>query len=224
MSTTDEPSLKRKRQNSPVSENAVAEAKESDDVFEKVADDGDVIFVFDDGSKKLQVHSFIMKHASSTFSAMLGGSFKEGVMLQEAALDKQPIEIPLPEDDFEAMKLVCLAVHSPGQTKMYAPDVDKLAQIYEVANKYDLVNIISLSFEFWVQNVSQKESQNLKGLWLLMVLSYEMKAHAMFQHLSKCIIYSAGFSFMPYAANSQAKIGHLVPENLHYKLASKLQL
>ncbi|KAF4996174.1 hypothetical protein FGRMN_4666 [Fusarium graminum] len=200
MSTTNEPALKRKRENSPVAENAVAEAKERDEVFAKVVTDGDVIFVFDNGSKRLQLQR--------RFDAPRG---RPG---QTTYRD------PLPEDDFEAMKLVCLVIHNPGQTKMHAPDVDKLAQIYEVANKYDLVNIISLSFEFWVQNLSQRESQNLKGLWLLMFLSYEMKAHAMFQHLSKCIIYSNGFSFMPYAAHSEAKIGHLVPENLHYKLAA----
>ncbi|CAJ0550309.1 Ff.00g102390.m01.CDS01 [Fusarium sp. VM40] len=66
---------------------------------------------------------------------------------EEGRPSKQPIEIPLSEADFEAMKLVCNAIHTPVQTKLHTLNVGKLAQIYEATNEYDLVDAVSLSFE-----------------------------------------------------------------------------
>lgn len=49
-------------------------------------------------------------------------------------------------DDFEAMKLVFIAIHTPGQTKLDIPKLDKLVQIYKVTNTYGLFDAVSISF------------------------------------------------------------------------------
>lgn len=55
------------------------------------------------------------------------------------------------------MKLVCIAIHTPGQTKLHTLNVGKLAQIYEATNKYDLVDAVSLWFnqEKWRKRVKR---------------------------------------------------------------------
>jgi hypothetical protein len=63
-------------------------------------------------------------------------------------------------DDFEAMKLVCIACRTPGQSKLDAPNLDKLVQIYEVTNKYGLFDVVSLSFD------QEKWRERVKGVAL----------------------------------------------------------
>ncbi|KAI6777168.1 hypothetical protein HG530_001113 [Fusarium avenaceum] len=108
-----------------------------------------------------------MQQASRTFSAILGDNFKEGRMLQEAVLSSNSFEIHLSGDDFEAMKLVCIAIHTSGQTKLDIPKLDKLVQIYKVTNTYGLFDAVSIPFgqEKWRERV---KGVALSGLALVM--------------------------------------------------------
>ncbi|KAF4960633.1 hypothetical protein FGADI_802 [Fusarium gaditjirri] len=56
-------------------------------MLEEIDPDCNVIFIFEEGMKKLQVHSFLLKRTSPIFAVILEGTFKEGQMLQEAALE-----------------------------------------------------------------------------------------------------------------------------------------
>ncbi|KAF5022494.1 hypothetical protein F66182_5466 [Fusarium sp. NRRL 66182] len=219
MSTTNSISAKRKRQDS----SPEGESEEEKVVFEKIVPNGDVVFVFEQGTKKIQVHSFLMKHASPVFSAMLGVNFKEGDVLQEAALNNRPAEIPLPDDDFEAFKLVCIVIHHQGQTKQHAPSVQGLIGILEVADKYHLLDAISMSFELWVRNHSRTKDCLRSDLWLLMLISYRINVQDLFQAFSKKVALYCRKAYIELAIDSETTISHLIPNSVNYKLAASLE-
>ncbi|KAM5354493.1 hypothetical protein ACJ41O_001140 [Fusarium nematophilum] len=134
---------KRKRNDEPQTPSTTTE----DVILEKVAPDGDVIFVLEGGQKKIQAHSLLMKNASPFFAAMLSLNFSEGQALREASLTGQPVEIALPSDDFEAFKLVCIALHTQAKTKQQRLAPKQLMQVVVLADKYDLMSAISKPFQ-----------------------------------------------------------------------------
>ncbi|KUJ21312.1 uncharacterized protein LY89DRAFT_577242 [Mollisia scopiformis] len=74
----------------------------------KIAADGDVILVVGPEKVKLRVHSLFLKAASKPFSVMFGPDWKEGHnMLGRDG----PVELPLPEDNAAALKLICAIIH-----------------------------------------------------------------------------------------------------------------
>ena len=69
---------------------------------------GDVILILENETKLL-VSSTMLVEASPVFNAMFGTNFKEG---QNLSPDNPP-EISLPDDDPDAMFLLCELLHSP---------------------------------------------------------------------------------------------------------------
>ncbi|KAM0555804.1 hypothetical protein ACHAPJ_006201 [Fusarium lateritium] len=218
----DSPPRKRQRRDSSSATSATSEDEQEQDVFEEISPDGDVIFVFDDGTKKIHVHSFILKNASPIFSAMLGGNFKEGQMLRQAE-GKQPIEIPLPYDDFDAFRSICFALQDQSHTKKHSPSYNNLVKVFEVIDKYNLVNAISLSFEFWLMNHDYK-GNDMVVLWQLMLICHQVKADKPFRALSRRIVLGAPHSYLSSASKCQGRVGSLVPGSVIYKLAGEFHI
>ncbi|OCL09897.1 hypothetical protein AOQ84DRAFT_375415 [Glonium stellatum] len=73
-----------------------------------IATDGDIILVVGLELRRLRVHALILKNASKVFNAMFGPHFREGQGLGGACSK----EIPLPDDDADALKLICSVIHS----------------------------------------------------------------------------------------------------------------
>ena len=73
-----------------------------------IATDGDVILVVGPEKAKLRVQSLFLKAASKPFSAMFGPDWKEGHNILD--LDAL-IELPLPENNANALKLICAIIH-----------------------------------------------------------------------------------------------------------------
>ncbi|KAL9091272.1 MAG: hypothetical protein Q9165_004906 [Trypethelium subeluteriae] len=84
-------------------------AQNSEHGLLEIAPDGDVILLVGQGAaqKNLRVHSVALKMASKVFAAMFGPRFAEGQSLSSA----NPKMVPLPEDDLEALTILCHIIH-----------------------------------------------------------------------------------------------------------------
>ncbi|KAH8675009.1 hypothetical protein BGZ61DRAFT_591336 [Ilyonectria robusta] len=118
---------------------------------EKIAPDGDVVFSLENGATCVQVSSGVMKSASPVFAAMLGPNFKEGHAL--ATHHAQPIEIPLPDDDPKGFILICRILHFQRGLREQVPTLTDLLHVRPVADKYDLLDPISLRVEAWIKKL-----------------------------------------------------------------------
>ncbi|KAM0433354.1 hypothetical protein ACHAPT_004231 [Fusarium lateritium] len=217
MSATS-PAHKRKRGEDSSSASTVVE--EEEEVLERVAPDGDVIFVLGGGAQKVQVQSSIMRGASPVFAAMLAGHFREGQMLQEASFTGRPVEIPLPGDNFEAFKLICIAIHRQGNTKQHTPKTPTLMRVLEIADKYNLVDSVSLSIEFWARRYVLDPTA---GHFMLMIICHQIKSQELFQLFSRSLVLGHWGSFMTLATNAERNICESVPRETIYKLACSLE-
>ncbi|KAM6514665.1 hypothetical protein FSOLCH5_008905 [Fusarium solani] len=180
------PAHKRKRGDDSPSGRSLAR---EEGMFERVAPDGDVIFVLGGGTDKVQVQSSIMKSASPVFSAMLAGHFREGQMLHDAAASGLPVEIPLPGDDSEAFKLICIAIHRQASTTQYWPSEEVLMRVLQIADKYNLIDSVFLSMEFWARKYVPDPTLNH---FLLMIICHQIKSQELFQLFSRSLVLNHG--------------------------------
>ncbi|KAK3668514.1 hypothetical protein LTR22_000808 [Elasticomyces elasticus] len=121
-----------------------------------IASDGDVILICSIGDSNKQVSSYRLRVSagslstgSSVFKAMLGPRFKEG---RQLASSVTAIEIPLPDDDPEAMIMLCRALHLQF---VAMPDVltpAALLALSVVADKYDCTGTLRFASEIWIKN------------------------------------------------------------------------
>ncbi|CAK1360674.1 hypothetical protein CB0940_06677 [Cercospora beticola] len=114
--------------------------------IEVVAPDGDLLLIVGDEKKmqkKLRVSSHTLSSTSPVFKAMFGPHFQEGQQLRGPS-NRDPVEIPLPDDDPRAMVLVCHLLHgrqSPTEDEKLVYQMD----IFEVAliiDKYRVVDVL----------------------------------------------------------------------------------
>lgn len=113
----------------------------------KIAYDGDVIFALRNETK-LVVSSVTLSQASPVFHKWLGTNFEEG---QDARSAYDPKEIPLPDDDAEAVRLLCELTHfraGMGSTSNAKPILEATKEILRLAvvvDKYDCIEALHLA-------------------------------------------------------------------------------
>ncbi|KAM5354494.1 hypothetical protein ACJ41O_001141 [Fusarium nematophilum] len=185
--------------------------------FEGIAPNGDVTFVLDDGAIRVRVHSALMKNASPVFRAMLTPGFKEGNALAEAKGEK--IEIRLPGDSGEVFGWMCVALHSQADTTLWVPDVDQILDLAALAEKYDLVAAIQLSFTFWVDK--RLPDASVENLWSLLAVSYQFDTAETFQSISRQLILQHENSFIELAHTMQARAKSPEIRSMVYLLAGR---
>jgi hypothetical protein len=114
----------------------------------EIAADGDVILVVGPEEAKLRVHSLFLKAASKHFSAMFKLDWKEGHnMLGRDG----PGELPLPEDNAVALKLVFAIIHH--RNKMVPPTLaaGEVLGIAITADKCDCTDTLEFASGNWLQ-------------------------------------------------------------------------
>ena len=72
-----------------------------------IVERGDAILVLNDGNLKLKVDTHMLRAASPVFKRMFGPDFADSQGLSY----ETPKAIPIPDDDGEAMRLICQIVH-----------------------------------------------------------------------------------------------------------------
>lgn len=125
----------------------------SDDVDESysvkdITSDGDLILVVGEQKARLRVHSQCLSCASKVFAAMFGPNWSEGNSLSK----EFPKEIPLIEDDADAMYSICCVVHHRNDIMPETLSPQEILQVAIAADKYDLHNALIYARAQWLQS------------------------------------------------------------------------
>lgn len=87
--------------------------------YDKITTEGATILVIGPDEARLCVHSCLLQSASKVFKAMLGPLYREG---QRSGLTGSKKEIPLPEDDADAMTITCAVIHHRNDMACPSPN------------------------------------------------------------------------------------------------------
>jgi hypothetical protein len=147
----------------------------------EIAADGDVILVVGPEKVKLRVHSLFLKAASKPFSAMFGPDWKEGHnMLGRDG----PVEVPLPDDNAAALKLICAIIHHRNQKVPQTLAADDVLGIAVMADKYGCVGALKFASGNWLRPL-QNEAHDLM---LLATAAYLFRSAPAFKEITKALI------------------------------------
>lgn len=128
-----------------------------------MADNSNIIEIDPEGDVQLQlssgedenretlvliVTSKTLTLASPVFNKMLNSSFKEGI----AKTTEGKVAIPLPEDDSEAMTIICRALHNMNHLVPEQLSSTLLEEIAVLCNKYDCARALMAHGNVWIRN------------------------------------------------------------------------
>ncbi|KAB8301591.1 hypothetical protein EYC80_003433 [Monilinia laxa] len=111
----------------------------------EIAPNGDIIFAVGPEMARIHVNSQLLKTASKHFFVMLGKEahnmlFKYG-----------PVELPLPEDNAAALKIIFAIIHKQSYLVPRFLTPNEILEVAIAVEKYDLVNIMQLWSGIWRQ-------------------------------------------------------------------------
>ncbi|KAF2167720.1 hypothetical protein M409DRAFT_21872 [Zasmidium cellare ATCC 36951] len=131
-----------------------------------VAPDGDLILVVND-KLELRVYSCVLRLTSPVFKAMLSPDFAEG---QARGTASAPQMLPLPEDNAEGMRLLCLALHQANKDLPQSMPTAELLRFATVVDKYQCSSSVWSHSQAWLggyQDSSQIEAFLLSAVYKL---------------------------------------------------------
>ncbi|KKP06387.1 hypothetical protein THAR02_01535 [Trichoderma harzianum] len=151
----------------------------------EIAPRGDLILVVGPEKAKLHVKSTWLREVSKPFSAMFRPDWKEGRDLLDCdrPVDR-PTEIPLPEDNAAAMKIICSVIHHQRSEVPRTLAADDVLAVAVAADKYDCVEALELASDRWLRP-SGDEAGNLM---LLTAAAYLFQNAQAFKELTKALI------------------------------------
>ena len=147
-----------------------------------IDDDGDTDLEcrFADGTKLLRVSSKVLCLASPVMKKLFTSGFRESV-------DPSPRRcVPLPEDNGEALLLVCSVVHYHTETDSPSLSVDALENVATLVDKYDMSKTIQTWSAGWLEGAL--ESATPKTLDSLLQSAYLLDDAKSFSKVSWKII------------------------------------
>lgn len=150
--------------------------------------------------RSLRVSSKVLSLASPVFTAMFGSRF----MTDGGLSVVDPPEIPLPDDDLEAITLLCFALHCHGLSDIAVP-ATLLQGLAIICDRYDCAVAIQAWTRLWLQSLEEDYLEDRQRYWDLLWMSYAFKEHTSFWKASKALIYgpdipmpsSVGFDILP---------------------------
>ena len=157
-------------------------------VVEIIAD-GDVILIVGPEKMKLRVHSLFLKAVSRPFSAMFGPDWKEGHSLFGR---DGPVELPLPEDNAAALKIICAIIHHRNNMVPPTLAASDVLGIAVTADKYDCVDVLRFASGEWLQPRENKAG----NLMLLTVSAYLFRNAMAFREITRVMILNHGGPYL----------------------------
>lgn len=120
--------------------------------FEDIVPDGDVILVVGVENRRLRINSQFLRYASKVFRAMFGPDWREGRRIS----NELPAEVALPNDDADAMRIICCIIHHRNNLIPPLPTTKKVLQIAIVVDKYDLTVALKFVMLEWLRKPRNK--------------------------------------------------------------------
>lgn len=77
---------------------------------------------------------------------MLDPRFKEGITLETSS----SVEIPLPDDDFDAITTLCRVLHHRYNTVESKPNPEHILSVSKLVDKYDCAEAITPIAQTWI--------------------------------------------------------------------------
>ena len=161
---------------------------EQSTIVEIIAD-GDVILIVGPEKLKLRVHSLFLKAVSRPFSAMFGPDWKEGHSLFGR---DGPVELPLPEDNAAALKIICAIIHHRNNMVPLTLAASDVLGIAVIADKYDCVDVLRFVSGGWLQ---PRESE-AGDLMLLTAAAYSFQNALAFREITRVMILNYGGPYL----------------------------
>jgi hypothetical protein len=147
----------------------------------KIAVDGDVILVVRPEKVKLRVHSLFLKAASKPFFAMFGPDWKEGHNM----LDQDgPVELQLPEDNADALKLICAIIHHQNNKVPQTLTAGDVLGVAVTADKYDCVDALKFASGNWLRPGKNEASDLMR----LAAAAYLFQNAQAFKEITRALI------------------------------------
>ncbi|PVH91394.1 hypothetical protein DM02DRAFT_664040 [Periconia macrospinosa] len=125
-----------------------------------ISRDGDVILIVGAENVRLRVQSQCLRSASKTFSAMFGPRWSEGQRLSKGS----PTEVPLPEDDADAMRTICCIVHHRNDLVSQHLTAKEILRIAIGVDKYDLKIALKYASVEWLKPRVNAEREEMGHL------------------------------------------------------------
>ncbi|OCK73464.1 hypothetical protein K432DRAFT_430580 [Lepidopterella palustris CBS 459.81] len=159
---------------------------------------GDVVLVLKPNTR-IQVNSKILSLASAPLKALLEGKFKEGRELYAAASRSECYELPLPDDDADAVELLCNILHCRAA---FIPDAETVTVsiLYGLAlicDKYICYSAVAFHASIWI-----KPFENgmivMPGNEAVLVVAFLLDLPKAFQKLSNDLILHWTGSFLEF--------------------------
>jgi len=120
------------------------------DKLDRAADispDGDITLIVGVENLRLKVYSQCLRSASKIFGAMFGPDWSEGQRLSK----NSPTEVPLLEDDADAMWTICCIVHHRNDLVPQHLTAKEVLQIAIEVDKYDLKIALKYASVGWLK-------------------------------------------------------------------------
>ena len=149
---------------------------------------GDLVLVAgsNEEQKSIRVCSNILSFASPVFAAMLSPRFSEGQVSGQ-----KDCSISLPEDDPEAMTVVCRSIHYQEDTPKEV-SISLLEKVALVCDKYDVAHALRGWSEAALQSLSISMCHNTHTEILrvrLLYISYVLGSHQTFWEISYSLLH-----------------------------------
>ena len=149
-----------------------------------------------DGKTHLAVASSCLAMASPVFNKMLNSQLKEGI--GNRSTSGHPFLIPLPEDDAEALTLLCNAIHHRGIPRN--PSLACLKSLAVVCDKYDCVSVFTAWGELWlrthIESTVARKPTNPRILNDLLLVAYVLDLPDAFERVSWEILKAQAGAFV----------------------------
>jgi hypothetical protein len=157
-----------------------------------IAADGDIILLVGPEKIKLRVHSLFLKAASKPFSALLGPDWMEGNKM----LDRDgPVEILLPEDDADALNLLCAILHHQNKDISQTLSAGDVLGVAVMADKYDCLDALKFASGHWLRPGSPVTTK-AGDLILLMAAAYLFQNTRVFKEITRALVLNYGGSYL----------------------------
>lgn len=134
-----------------------------------IVSNGDIILVVGQDKKRLHVSSHMMRAASETFDVLFGPKFSEGQNLHIS----HPKEIPLPDDDADAISILCRIVHLQNDSIPATLSPEKCLVLARLVDKYALCRTVYLAADRWLKHEVCESADSLAQ----MLLAAELMDH-----------------------------------------------
>lgn len=112
-----------------------------------ISPDGDVILIVGEEKVRLRVQAQCLRSASKSFHVMFGPVWKEGQSLSTAS----PTEVPLVEDDADAMWTICCIIHHRNDLVPSHLTAKEILQIAILVDKYGLEIALKYASVEWLK-------------------------------------------------------------------------